>query len=173
MSKKVYEIAKELEMESKELLEKINGMGIEAKSHNSVISDIDVKAITNMILHSRTKTTETKIVKAPPKRQTSTNEQEVKIAVKAAPAAAKTAREKTEPKTRAASKATEKRSYGSDAEKEYIQVKASAGPVQPPIGTPLSKSASSQPPAGVPLPRSASKQPPIGVPLPKSESQQH
>jgi translation initiation factor IF-2 len=43
MSKKVYEIAKELEMESKELLEKINGMGIEAKSHNSVLSEIDAK----------------------------------------------------------------------------------------------------------------------------------
>lgn len=171
--KKVYEIAKELEMESKELLEKINGMGIEAKSHNSVISDIDVKAITNMILHSRTKTTETKIVKAPPKRQSGTNEQEVKIAVKAAPAASKTPREKAEPKTRATSKAPEKRSYGSDVEKEYIQVKAPVGPVQPPIGTPLPKSASTQPPTGIPLPKSASKQPPVGVPLPKSKSQQH
>ncbi|NLT47548.1 MAG: hypothetical protein GXX92_03970, partial [Clostridiales bacterium] len=70
MSKKVYEIAKELEMESKELLEKINGMGIVAKSHNSVISEIDAKAIMNMVLHSRTKTTETKIVKAPPKSKT-------------------------------------------------------------------------------------------------------
>lgn len=30
--KKVYEIARELEMDSKELLEKINAMGIEAKA---------------------------------------------------------------------------------------------------------------------------------------------
>ena len=32
MSKRVYELAKMLDMESKQLLEKLNAMGIEAKS---------------------------------------------------------------------------------------------------------------------------------------------
>ncbi len=157
MSKRVYEIAKELEMESRELLEKINGMGIVAKGHNSVISEIDVKAITNMILHSRTKKTETKIVKAPTKIQSSPKEQEVKISVKAAPVTRKTrekpiakpARPKTTPKT------PPRKAPEADSE----QVKAK----------PISK----QPPIGVPLPKSASKQPPVGIPLPKSESLQH
>ena len=89
MSKRVYELAKELEMESKELVEKIKAMGIEAKSHSSVVSDIDAQAITNMIIHSRGKAAETKIVKAPPKSTSVAKEKEVKIAVKAAPIPAK------------------------------------------------------------------------------------
>ena len=43
-------------------------MGIEAKSHNSVISDIDAKAIENMILHSRRKG-RNKIVKVTAEKQ--------------------------------------------------------------------------------------------------------
>lgn len=168
MSKKVYEIAKELEMESKELLEKINSMGIEAKSHNSVISDIDVKAITNMILHSRTKMTETKIVKAPPKNKTGTKSKEVKVAVKPATVAAKAIREKAEQKTKPEPKAAAR---ASDA-KEAMQTKMPPGAMQPPVGVPLPKSASVQTPVGVPLPKSASVQPPTGIPLPKSASMQ-
>ena len=146
MSKKVYELAKELDMESKELLEKINVMGIEAKSHNSVISDIDVKAVTNMILHSRTKTTETKIVKAPPKKKTGEKESEVKISVKPAAVTTRAAREIAEQKSRQEAKSQGQRT------------------------TP--KSASVQPPAGVPMPRAASVQPPAGIPMPKSASVQ-
>jgi len=168
MSKKVYEIARELEMDSKELLEKINAMGIEAKSHNSVISDIDVKAITNMILHSRTKTTETKIVKAPPKSTTEPKGKEVKVAVKPATVAAKVLRQKAEQKAKAEARAAQRTI---DSARDAMQAKASAA-IQPPTGVPLPKSASVQTPVGVPLPKSASVQAPVGVPLPKSASVQ-
>lgn len=166
--KKVYEIARELEMDSKELLEKINAMGIEAKSHNSVISDIDVKAITNMILHSRTKTTETKIVKAPPKSTTEPKGKEVKVAVKPATVAAKVLRQKAEQKAKAEARAAQRTI---DSARDAMQAKASAA-IQPPTGVPLPKSASVQTPVGVPLPKSASVQAPVGVPLPKSASVQ-
>ena len=155
MSKRVYEIAKELEMESRELLEKINSMGIVAKGHNSVISDIDVKAITNMVLHSRTKKTETKIVKAPSRSKSGSKEQEVKISVKAAPVTKKMAREKT-PRTKPAAKAVR---TTSEMAGRQVKTRSVTGAVQPPIG--------------VPLPKSSTKQPPIGIPLPKSESLQH
>lgn len=172
MSKKVYELAKELEMESKELLEKVNSMGIEAKSHNSVLTDIDAKSITNMILHSRTKTTETKIVKAPPKGRASTEkDDDVKISVKAATIATKMAREKPDTKEKPTAKATQSRSM--DSGKDIASAKTSSGATQPPTGVPLPKSASVQPPTGIPLPKSASQQIPIGVPLSKAETLQN
>ncbi|MFA7660535.1 MAG: translation initiation factor IF-2 N-terminal domain-containing protein, partial [Anaerovoracaceae bacterium] len=155
MSKKVYEIAKELEMESKELLEKINGMGIVAKSHNSVISEIDAKAITNMVLHNRTKTTETKIVKAPPKSKSGDKDKDVKVAVKPATVATRMTRDKPATKTKAEPKSSTRRA--TDPFKETVQSK-----------TPMS----AQPPAGVPLPKSASVQPPAGIPMPKAASLQ-
>lgn len=155
MSKKVYEIAKELEMESKELLEKINGMGIVAKSHNSVISEIDAKAIMNMVLHSRTKTTETKIVKAPPKSKTGDKDKEVKVAVKPATVATRMTREK--PATKKAEPKSPAR-RAAEPVKETLQIKTPASGIQPPLGVPLPKSASVQPPAGVPMPKAASMQ---------------
>ncbi len=47
MATKVYELAKELNIPSKELVAKIQGMGIEVKSHMSVLSDKDVEIIRN------------------------------------------------------------------------------------------------------------------------------
>ncbi len=152
MSKRVYELARELDMESKELVERINAMGIEVKSHSSVVSDIDAQAISNMILHSRAKTTETKIVKAPPKSSTVAKEQEVKIEVKAAPIPAKSVKDKAA----AAQKAAQ---FSETAvERETIVITTGMGAVKLPPGKPL--------------PKSQSKQMPIGVPLPKSESLQ-
>ncbi len=156
MSKKVYEIAKELEMESKELLEKINGMGIVAKSHNSVISEIDAKAITNMVLHSRTKTTETKIVKAPPKSKSGDKDKDVKVAVKPATVATRMTREKPATKTKAEPRSSTRRA--ADPAKETVQTKTPMSTIQPPAGVPLPKSASVQPPAGIPMPKAASLQ---------------
>ena len=153
MSKKVYEIAKELDMDNKDLLEKIHGMGIEAKSHNSVLSDIDAKSVENWILHSR-KSAETKIVMAAPSSASSQNSQEneVRIAVKPAAVAQMRPKEKVEPKTRP-------------------EPPKPTRLATPPVGKPLPK-ATIAPPAGVPLPRAASAQPPIGTPLPKSASLQ-
>lgn len=180
MPKKVYEIAKELEMESKELLEKINSMGIEAKSHNSTISDIDAKVIENMILRSRNKVTETKIVKAAPSKNTNKNvQEEVKISVKPASVINMKPKERTEVKPRPEQRPVQTRQ--ATPPKGVPQPKsASVQPAntiakpaaKPPQGVPLPKSAGARPPQGVPLPKSASVQAPIGVPLPKSASLQ-
>ena len=45
MPKKVYELAKELGVASKELLEKAAKLGIKVESHMSVLSDTDVKRL--------------------------------------------------------------------------------------------------------------------------------
>ncbi|MGI6727870.1 MAG: translation initiation factor IF-2 [Anaerovoracaceae bacterium] len=162
MSKKVYEIAKELEMESKELLEKLNAMGVEAKSHNSTISDIDAKAVENMILHNRKKAAETKIVKATPsktrKKTEKEKEKEIKISVKPAAIVSAIIKEKVETKVKTDTKIK-------------AETKPSAKPVTPLQGVPLPKSATKQPPQGIPMPKSASMQPP-GVPVPKSATKQ-
>jgi len=150
MSKKVYEIAKELEMESKELLDKLHSMGIEAKSHSSAISDIDAKAVENMVVHSRRKAAETKIVKAAPQKADEKKTQsEVKIAVKAADVSTLKPKERVEIRTRTETKPA--------APRPTVPQRTST--VMPPQGTPLPRSVSAQPPIGIPLPKSASQQP--------------
>ena len=42
MAVKVFELARELEVQSKELLEKASGLGIELKSHMSTLSEGDI-----------------------------------------------------------------------------------------------------------------------------------
>jgi translation initiation factor IF-2 len=81
---KVHELAKDLNMTSKDMLDKITAMGIDAKSHMSVLSDMDVIAIKNTVLRGKSGA-ETKIVKvAPKKTETVQNKEEVKVVVKAA-----------------------------------------------------------------------------------------
>ena len=81
---KIHELAKELNMTSKDMLDKINSMGIDAKSHMSVLSDIDVISIRNTVLRGKSGS-ETKIVKvAPKKTETNQDKEEVKVVVKAA-----------------------------------------------------------------------------------------
>jgi alanyl-tRNA synthetase len=138
MSKRVYELAKMLDMESKQLLEKLNAMGIEAKSHNSVISDIDAKAIENMILHSRRKAAETKIVKVTAEKTTKAEQKEVKISVKPSPVTTKKATVIKEQKSK-----TESRSAKDKATKTTQKTKASS--------TIPSVQKTSQPPIGVTL----------------------
>ena len=150
MTKKVYEVAKQLEMESKELLEKLHSMGIEAKSHSSSISDIDAKAVENMVVHSRRKAAETKIVKAAPHKADEKKAQaEVRIAVKQADVSALKPKERIEIRTRTEAKPAAPRSVVPQRTSTAI----------PPQGTPLPRSVSVQPPIGIPLPRSASQQP--------------
>lgn len=153
MSRKVYEIAKELEMESKELLEKLHAMGVEAKSHSSTVSDIDAKAVENMILHSRRKAAETKIVQAAPKKAEPRRAQpgEPRIEVKAAPVATQKPKERVEIRTRVEGKPAAPRPEAAQPQR--------TGTMAPPTGTPLPRSASAQPPVGTPLPKSASLQP--------------
>lgn len=72
-NKRVYEIAKELNVSNKDMIDKITAMGIDAKSHMSVLEDIDVIAIRNAFLYSQKKS-ETKIVKIQHKKQEITQE---------------------------------------------------------------------------------------------------
>jgi translation initiation factor IF-2 len=80
---KVHELAKKLEMTSKELLEKATSMGIEVTSANSAFSDIDAKTVENTIIANRNKEAETKIVRVEPKR-VDVNQDEPVVTVKAA-----------------------------------------------------------------------------------------
>jgi translation initiation factor IF-2 len=82
---KVHELAKELNMTSKELLDRLKSMGIEAKSHMSVLTEIDAIAVKNNILRSKSGS-ETKIVKVKPKKTEVKEEvkEEPKVVVKAA-----------------------------------------------------------------------------------------
>ena len=80
---KVHELAKKLEMTSKELLEKATSMGIEVTSANSAFSDIDAKTLENTIIANRNKETETKIVRVAPKRVDMDQDEPV-VTVKAA-----------------------------------------------------------------------------------------
>jgi translation initiation factor IF-2 len=83
-SLKVHELAKELNMTSKDMLDKINSMGINASSHMSVLTDMDVIAIRNTVLRGKSGA-ETKIVKvAPKKTESNQDKEEVKVVVKAA-----------------------------------------------------------------------------------------
>ncbi len=80
---KVHELAKELNLNSKDLLDKIASMGIDAKSHMSVLSDIDAIAVRNTITRAKTKQ-ESKIVKVTPKKVDTSAAEEPRVVVKAA-----------------------------------------------------------------------------------------
>ena len=76
MTKKVHELAKEMNINSKELLEKAHQLGIDVKSHMSALTDADIDKI-----HGAKR--ETKIVKAEPKKKEAAHE-EPRVTVKAA-----------------------------------------------------------------------------------------
>src|SRR5665648_198347 len=95
MTIKVHELAKELNLNSKELVEKIHNMGIEAKSHMSVLSDIEATAVKNTVLRSKG-ATETKIVKVAPKKVESGQDfEEPRVVVKASVVPQQTQQQKT------------------------------------------------------------------------------
>ncbi len=81
-AKKVYELGRELDIPSKELLEKIKDMGIDVKSHMSGLQEEDVVVIKNALNKNNVKQ-ETKIVKATNKKQ-GKEELEPKVEVKKA-----------------------------------------------------------------------------------------
>lgn len=62
MATKVYELAKELNISSKEMIEKLNRMGIKVKSHMNVVNDVDCTAVRN-VMRDKAKSDETTIVK--------------------------------------------------------------------------------------------------------------
>lgn len=77
MTKKVHELAKEMNISSKELQERAAQLGISVSSHMSVLSDADIDRIKG------TKK-ETKIVKAEPKKKGGSKQEEPRVTVKAA-----------------------------------------------------------------------------------------
>ena len=79
---KIHELAKELNMDSKIVLEKAQSMGIDVHDNDSILKDMDAKAIKNLIQIGH-KGGDTKIVKATPKKADAKTE-EPKVTVKAA-----------------------------------------------------------------------------------------
>lgn len=100
MSQRVHELAKDLNMSNKDLLDRINGMGIEVKTHMSVLEDIDVVAVTNTVKNSK-KSSETKIVKVAAKKAENKDDGEVKVTIKPAAKSVIQAQEKTQHKPQA------------------------------------------------------------------------
>ena len=167
MPKKVQDLAKQLGMESEELLAKAKGLGIEAEAASSVLSDMDAKVIENMVLRSRKGSSST-VVKS---TGTSAGEKRpaerpaTKTEVKMAAVAQRRQQEEREKAQAAARMVRERR-------------------MNAPTGTPMPKSASKQtpvsagtrtgavPPAGIPLRKGTFATAPVGKPLPKSESVQ-
>jgi translation initiation factor IF-2 len=81
---KIHELAKELNITSKELLEKAGSLGIEAKAAQSNVSDADAEKLRGSFGAGKAEGgTETKIVKVTPKKNDPA-EQEPKVVVKAA-----------------------------------------------------------------------------------------
>ena len=65
---KIHELAKELNLDTKVVLEKAQSMGIDVHDKDSILKDMDAKAIKNIIQIGH-KGGDTKIVKATPRRQ--------------------------------------------------------------------------------------------------------
>ncbi|MDR3364180.1 MAG: translation initiation factor IF-2 N-terminal domain-containing protein, partial [Clostridiales Family XIII bacterium] len=85
MSIKIHELAKELDIPSKDVLAKALAMGVEAKTHMSAISDMEAITVKNAIVHG-SKGVETKIVKVQPRTEKPKNapEDAPRVVVKAA-----------------------------------------------------------------------------------------
>lgn len=79
---KIHELATELKMDAKIVLEKAQSMGIDVHDKDSILKDMDAKAVKNIILIGH-KGGDTKIVKATPKKADAKTE-EPKVTVKAA-----------------------------------------------------------------------------------------
>ena len=135
---KVSDLAKELGITSKEIVEKAKQMGIEAKAAQSNLTDIDATAIKNNILAKKKKDAETKIVKVKSKKNESGVEEKSKVTVKAAKIS-----DTPEVKTKKAKPAA-----GTGTAKESVITKKA------PAGKPVPK-AGSKAPAGKPVPKKA------------------
>jgi len=148
MTMKVKELAEELGMTSKELIEKADSMGIEAKAANSNLEEIDVKSIKNSVKAKKKKGAETKIVRVRSKKSEE-DTAEPKVKVKAAKV--KTAKTKIAENMKKVAHAS--------AETRAAEAKTAE------------KTATRKPPIGRPVPKSEAgtrAKPPIGKPVPKA-----
>lgn len=135
MTMKISDLAEELNVTAKELVEKAKSIGIEAKTVKSLISDIDVKTLKNTVLAKRAKGSETKIVKAP-KKKNDDEEGASKVKVRAANVKDPLPKKKAAPAKK-----------NDDEEKNTTR--------KPPIGRALHKeeTATHRPPIGKPMPK--------------------
>ena len=78
MATRVYELAKELGMGNKEMLSKLNSMGIEASSHMNAISDKDCLAVRNAVGKGE-KGKETRNMKTEQQKQQNVNRRKRKV----------------------------------------------------------------------------------------------
>ncbi len=147
MTMKVSDLAKELEMPSKELIEKATSMGIEVKGATSSLSDIDEKTLRNIILAKRKKESETRIVRVSSHKSEVDHDKESKVKVKVAKIQAKPEEAQKATKTRAVKAAPVSKSQEAPARKE-----------RPPIGKPMAKSTGAKPPIGKPMPKRVPKE---------------
>ncbi len=81
---KIYELAKELNISNKDLIDRVNNMGIEAKSHMTSLDDKIVAELKNSLGGKHTANSETKVVKAVPKKKEKEDDNEPRVTVKAA-----------------------------------------------------------------------------------------
>ncbi len=144
MTMKIHELAKELSMNSKELLEKVNAMGIDATSHMSGLTEEQAILVRNAVNKSKSNT-ETKIVKATPKKVDKKEEtEEPKVIVKKA------------------TNLTISPAVVKQQAKPAVSKQAAERPA-----------VTQKPPIGKPVPRGAEPikaKPPIGKPMPKDFS---
>jgi len=134
MTKKVHELAKEMNISSKELQERAGQLGINVSSHMSVLSDADIDRIKGA-------KKETKIVKAEPKKKGNAGQDEPRVTVKAAVRPGFTNRPKP------------------PVGKPVVDTEYLASKNKPPVGKPVVNKAElegrgkQKPPVGVPVPR--------------------
>ena len=147
MTMKVSDLAKELEMPSKELVERATAMGIQVKGAGSSLSDIDEKTLRNIILAKRKKEAETRIVRVASHKNEVDHEQESKVKVKVA-------KVKAQPVAPAKAKMTRtvKAAPGSRATGTPVRA------VRTPAARPASRSAGPKPTIGKPMPKRVPKE---------------
>lgn len=133
---KVSELAAELKMSSKEIIEKAESMGIEAKIATSNLSEMDATAIKNAILAKRKKDSETKIVKVSSKKSEDDDNGLPKTELKTAKVSSQI------PKKADLKKPSSAKNEG---DKAYTK--------KPPVGKPVPKASSGKVPAGKPVPK--------------------
>lgn len=134
----VKELAKELSMNSRELLEKINKIGIKAKTIEDDLTDDDISAVKSKL--SKKKSTETKVVKRSPKKETKKEESgEPKVKVKAANIKLPSEVEKPAPPKAKAAKPSSSAAHKPPAGTPVVSktVESRKKTVKPPVGTPV------------------------------------
>lgn len=129
---KIKELAAELNLTGKEVLEKAKSMGIEVSKTSDEMSDIDATAVKNTIMKSGTHT-ETKVVRVKAKKSDSEKKDgEPKVTVKAANIKLPEMKKTAKPAAKSTSKSTAKPPVGKPVVPKEVE-----GRPKPPDGKPV------------------------------------